>query len=308
MTEATGPEPPADGRPRPPGTDQPAPGTRAALARKLSRRWRATRSRVLTAWQELVTDVPASPPPPPPAPVTTEHRDGSGQIVVPAQGYVFHFTVRVTLTWSAPDIRPDLLGWHVQQFRAETMLRLTRLATREARKLAPHRAGDLEVALQRAIGDQTPWRYRRGDTVITCRPDVWVRLDERVRAALEPYWEQVVRLDAQYDVQLRRAQLAERLNRRWVEILEEMVDGPTCDDVDRETREHLRDAVRQMTEDGQAAAEWGRELLAQRQRDREVFWPLLQFDGPGFGAGQAGSNEETGTAGESDAEPADPAA
>ncbi|SCE97395.1 hypothetical protein [Micromonospora mirobrigensis] len=255
-----------------------------------ARWWRAARARIADAWRDLVVDLPVSPPPqpapPPPSPARpTQLRDAAGAIVVPARGYVFQFTVHATLTWTGTGLSTDLLGWHVRQVRPRAILRLTRLAAAAARTFPPHQAGELEVALQRAVAGQPPWQFRDGDTELTCRVDVWVRLDEAVRQALLPYSEQLVNLEGQYEVQLRRAECVEQLNRRWVDLLEEFTAGPVSGAVDRETREALDDAARRMAEDQRAAAEWSGELLRQRQRDRDVFWPLLAVDVPSPAAG-----------------------
>ncbi|MFC0006575.1 hypothetical protein [Micromonospora siamensis] len=303
MTEAAGPQP-SDHRPRPPAADRGAAGSAAAAGRW----WRATRARVVEAWRDLVVDLPVSPPPPqqpspPPRPTQpAQLRDTAGAIVVPARGYVFQFTVHATLTWTGQGLTTEQLSWHVQQLRPQAILRLTRLAATAARRFPPHQAGELEVALQRAVAAQPPWRFRGGDTEPTCRVDVWVRLDEAVRQALLPYGEQLVNLEGQYEVQLRRAECVEQLNRRWVDILDEFADGPVSDAADQEMREALDDAARRMAEDQRAAAEWSRELLRQRQRDREVFWPLLTADlPPPAGAGgvphQAGPGSERAAAG-----------
>ncbi|MGN9811520.1 hypothetical protein ACTMSW_19460 [Micromonospora sp. BQ11] len=207
----------------------------------------------------------------------TERREVGNPITVPAQGHVFTFTVHAAFTWSAQGVRPDVLAWYARYFTPQAVERLTHLATERSRSTPPARAADLEVALQRALRSQDPWRYERGDVVLTCRPDAWVRLDERVRRTLQPYWERRVRLECQYEEYLRRARYAEQLTRRWASILDEVADAPggagsaTVDEEHRRAREHVRAEER-------SAAKWTAELLRQRRSHQDLFEPLTDAD------------------------------
>ncbi|MEV1132219.1 hypothetical protein [Agromyces sp. NPDC049794] len=213
----------------------------------------------------------------PPPDELTERREVSDPIIVPAQGHVFTFTVHAAFTWSARGLRPDLLAWFARYFTPQAVERLTHLAEELSRSTPPARAADLEVALQRTLRDQDPWRYERGDVVVTCRPDAWVRLDERVRRTLQPYWERRVRLECQYEEYLRRARYAEQLTRRWASILDEVAESPggagsaTVDEEHRRVREHLRAEER-------SAAGWTAELLRQRRGHQDLFEPLTDAD------------------------------
>ncbi|MEU7754903.1 hypothetical protein [Micromonospora sp. NPDC049171] len=103
---------------------------------------------------------------------------------------MYSFYVRATFSWSSPvSLRAEVLSSYVQYFQPTAIQRLTRLAADAARDLPPHRAGDLEVALQQALAEDPLWHYQRGDIMLTCRPDVAVRLDERIMPALQPHVE-----------------------------------------------------------------------------------------------------------------------
>ena len=143
-----------------------------------------------------------------------------------------------------------MLSWYVQYFQPNAIQRLTRLAADAARDLHPHRAGDLEVALQRALAEDPLWHYQRGDIALTCRPDAAVRLDERIMPALQPHVDRLVKLEYQFDEQIRKARYAEELSRQWATILEGHADDHDLADA----RDHMLTAQRE-------AARWIAELL-----------------------------------------------
>lgn len=64
--------------------------------------------------------------------------------------------------------------------------------------------------------------------MITCHCHVWVQLDDRVKQAVRPYWEELIKLDCEHNVQLKRAQYADRLSRQWTTILEKLADNPVA--------------------------------------------------------------------------------
>ncbi|MGC4769884.1 hypothetical protein ACLQ25_13030 [Micromonospora sp. DT44] len=217
--------------------------------------WARTWDRLVAALQDEAP-VGAGAGPSPPGPLV-EQRDAPRLIAVPAQGYVYSFYVRATFAWSSPaSLRAEVLNWYVGYFQPNAIQRLTRLAADAARDLPPHRAADLEVALQRALAEDPEWSYRRGDVLVTCRPDAAVRLDERMMPALRPHVDAMVRMEYQFDEQMRRATYAEELSRRWTTILGDHLDA----DADQEmadAREHLLAAQRE-------AARWIGDLLHHR--------------------------------------------
>ncbi|MEV1145272.1 hypothetical protein [Micromonospora sp. NPDC049799] len=226
---------------------------------------------------DTVRKVQAARPSPSPPEELTERRKVSEPIIVPAQGHVFTFTVHAAFTWSARGLRPDLLAWYARYFTPQAVERLTHFVAQRSRATPPHRAGELEVEVQRLLRTQDPWPYERGDVLVTCQPDAWVRLDERVRRTLQPYWERRVRLECQYEEYLRRARYAEQLTRRWASILDEVAESPggagsaTVDEEHRRAREHLRAEER-------SAAGWTAELLRQRRSHQDLFEPLTDAD------------------------------
>ncbi|MEH0982591.1 hypothetical protein [Micromonospora sp. CPCC 205556] len=216
--------------------------------------------------------------PPPDEPV--ERRDVVGPIVLPAQGYVFGFTVRASLTWSCKGVGPDVLHWYAHHFRPDVIQRVKRIAAGQARRLPPHRAGELETALQRALTeeDPPPWTYQRGDLVFECLPEMSVRLEDRVRQVLQPHWERLIELELQNELYTRRARYAERLNRRWVAMMNEFVGHPTAGEAAETFKEELDRARQHMMAEQEAAAQWSRDLLRDRQRHEGIFEPFTSIE------------------------------
>ncbi|MEU6203991.1 hypothetical protein ABZ814_10405 [Micromonospora musae] len=223
-------------------------------------------------WQQTVALLRGMEPsrayaPPPAAPGrVTQRRDA--EIVVPAQGYIYVFVIRVSFSWSAEGLRPELLSWYAQHLQPLAVAQLTRLAADLARGTAPHHAGELEVKLQRAIGE-ADWNFARTEGTVTGRPDAWVRLDERVQQALLPYSERRVTLESEYELHLLRAHNAQQLAQRWSTILREYAD--TAAEVGPQTQEGLVDAARRMLGLQKIAGQWIEDLLAERPRTGNWF-------------------------------------
>ncbi|MFJ8579995.1 hypothetical protein [Micromonospora sp. NPDC093277] len=214
----------------------------------------------------------------PPSDELVEFRERTGPITVAAKGHMFTFGVRAVLTWSATGLRSETLTWYARYFLPAVIQRLRRAAADRARDLAPHRAGDLEVALQAAFAEEGPWRYTHGGMTVECRPEVWVHHDERVRQALRPYWERMIELECQYELYLKRARYAEELNRRWVTIAKEFVDDPAGGEEAKTISEELARARRHMAAERQAAARWSADLMRDRDRQAGLFEPFTAID------------------------------
>ncbi|MFI7070153.1 hypothetical protein [Micromonospora sediminicola] len=201
---------------RRPGPGEPVDGWRRRWAGRARALGGAARSRTRRFWtgaqptlrQLWWTEEPATP-------VTTVDRRFPEPLVVPAQGQVYVFLVRVTFTWSSETARPELFGWYVDYFQPQATQRLHRLAVRCSVEVPPHRPRELHAALAAALAedDPPPWTYARGEVTFTCEPDVTVHLDERVRRLLQPYWEQRIALECERDLARRRTDYARERDR-----------------------------------------------------------------------------------------------
>lgn len=247
--------------------------------------WRRFGSWLVRLWQRLVAALsgPAPeplPPPPPPAPPgrLTERRDAPAPIIVPARGYVFTFRIHASFVWSSNGLPREVLSGSAQFFMPYAIRALTRLAAARARNLPAHRARDLEVELQRAVAESEPLAYERGGARVTCQAYVSVELDERVKQAVEPYWEQLIKLDCEYDVDTRRAQYVDRMSRQWSTVLEKLVDSPVAGGAATLANENLAAVVREFLAERKAEAERLESLLAEHARNGNGYEQSTLFD------------------------------
>ncbi|QLQ36243.1 hypothetical protein [Micromonospora robiginosa] len=238
--------------------------------------WR--RLLVLLQGPEPVAAPISSAPPPPPPGRLTERREISTPIVVPARGYVFTFRIRAMFVWSSNGIPREMLSGSAQYFMPYAVRALTNLAAARARNFAAHRARDLEVELQRELAATGPWRYERGGAEVACKPYVWVELDEGVKQAVRPYWEQLIKLDCEYDVDVKRAQNADRLSRQWLSILGKLVDNPAAGGAAKMTDENFAAVVQELIAQQQAATQRLNDLIEDGLRSDDEYERKTSFD------------------------------
>jgi hypothetical protein len=186
---------------------------------------------------------------------------------VPASGYIFNFRVHATFIWTSADLYPEQFTSVVEHFLPYAVRRLTGLAAAESRRHPPHRAREFEVELQKTIDALGDWKYSRVGRTVNVRAHVWVELEERVKQAVQPYWEELIKLDCEHDVQMRRADYAERLSRHWATILTDLVGSPFADGAAEMTEKEFADVVRKIMTERKAAAERVDELLRKRAED-----------------------------------------
>ena len=161
----------------------------------------------------------------------------------PPSGYVFTFRVHATFHWSAEGVYQEQLSSLMDALAPYPIRRLKALAARHARNHAPHRAREMEQELQQVLTDGGPWPFAWRGIMATCRPYVWVELDEQVKEAVRPYWEQLIRLDCEHDVRVRRAEYTERLSRQWTDILTDLLGSPAAAGAAEMTEKELAEVV-----------------------------------------------------------------
>ncbi|SCG67411.1 hypothetical protein [Micromonospora inositola] len=177
---------------------------------KLWHRTRPLRRWIVEFWRRLVrtlqetTPISAAEPAAPPGPVT-ESVDTPVAIRVSGHGRRFNFHIHARCVWSSENLRREVLLSYAHHYMPDAVRRLTHLAAEHAVNFTAHRAPELEAELQRALSNRGPWSYQRGDTVVTCQAHVWVGVDQRVRNVVLPYWEELVKLDCEVDLEQTRA-------------------------------------------------------------------------------------------------------
>ncbi|MCI4065741.1 hypothetical protein MRQ36_25555 [Micromonospora sp. R77] len=214
MADAVDPRPGGAERGREPGDRAPA----------LRHRADTFRQRLVGLWERAAAPPPGSTSTFPAVPLT-EQLDTAAPIRVSGRGGAFNFQIQARCVWSSSDLARDALRGHAHYWMPAAARRLTALAAVHARHFPPHRVAELEVELQQALSDADPWRFETGRAVVTCRAHVWVHLDERARKLALPYWEKLVTLDCECDVDLKRAEYADRLGREWARIIRNLADA-----------------------------------------------------------------------------------
>ncbi|MEU8819073.1 hypothetical protein [Actinoplanes sp. NPDC048796] len=185
-------------------------------------------------------------------------------LVVPASGYIFTFEVHATFVWTAEGVYQDELSSAMDSLMPYAIRRLKAMAAQHARHHAPHRARELEVELQKVLDENKAWRFSWREVSLTCRPHVWVELEERVKQTVQPYWEQLIKLDCEHDVQTRRAEYAERLSRQWAAILTDLMGSPVADGAAEMTEKDLAEVVRKIVAERKAAADKLEDLMTKK--------------------------------------------
>ncbi|WP_130337296.1 hypothetical protein [Micromonospora kangleipakensis] len=200
----------------------------------------------------------------------TERLDTPVPIRVSGQGRTFNFHLHARCVWSSWDLRRETLLSYAHYYMPDAVRKLTHLAAQHAANFPAHRAAELEVDLERALSETGPWRYQRGDTVVTCHPYVRVDVDERVRKVVLPYWEELVKLDCEFDVDLRRTEYANRLGRQRPADAETATDGTAAGEAAGTTGENLASDVRRTVAELKAAAQRLEDSLRETLRDGDI--------------------------------------
>jgi hypothetical protein len=231
--------------------------------------WRRIGAWLVGLWRRLLAALrgpepappPEPPPPPPPPGRLTERRELDTPIVVPARGYVFDFHVYACFIWTSDGLRRETLSGWAQHFMTYARRELQQLAADLARNYSPHRVRELEVELKRVLATTGTWRYERHGTAVGCRPQVRVQLDDRVKQFVRPYWERRIKMECEHEVEVRRAELAEQLSRRWLTVLEKLAGNPLAGGAAKMTEKEFAVVVEKMLADQKDAAEQLHSLL-----------------------------------------------
>ncbi|HEY3010319.1 MAG TPA: hypothetical protein VGJ63_19965 [Micromonosporaceae bacterium] len=165
------------------------------------------------------------PPPPPPPGELTVRRRGPQPIAAPAMGDAFSFHVYADYAWQSTGLYQDELRVSIERHTPEVHNGLRELVVNAAREFPPHHVPQLQARLDEALASRL-WRFDRDVRTLACKAQVRVAPDDRVRQRLQPYWEKVIEMECEHELGMRRAELVEKLTKRWSEVLEELRDKP----------------------------------------------------------------------------------
>ena len=134
------------------------------------------------------------------------------------------------------------------------------------------------MELQKELDDNGVWRFSWHGLSLTCRPYVWVELEDQVKQTVRPYWEQLIKLDCEHDVQMRRAEYAERLSKQWATILTGLMGSPVADGAAEMTEKDLAEVVRKIVAEQKAAAEKLEDLMTKKADGGDTFERSEHFE------------------------------
>ncbi|WP_200207436.1 hypothetical protein [Micromonospora coerulea] len=243
-------------------------GDRWRLADRSRKLWEQAlplRQWLAALWEQLVralqdtAPVSAADPTAPTAPTTPgpliERLDTPMPIRVSGQGRRFNFHIHARCFWSAEQVPREVLLSTAHYCMTYAIRRLTQLAAEHAVNFAVYQAAELESELQQELSEASPWRYRRGDTVVTCQPHVWVDVDEQVRKVVLPYRDELLKLDCEFEVDRTKAAYADQLGRPRATSAASATDGTAAGEAAPATGADLAGDVRRAVAELRATAQ-----------------------------------------------------
>jgi hypothetical protein len=130
-----------------------------------------------------------------------ERRDPDEPLSVPSTGDCYRFTVEYHVTWSATGMTRDALRDRISTHSASVKHDLVDRIWPVGRDFEPHDAVGAEKRMNEVLG--SGWCYGvRGE--VACAVRVRVTCDERIREKQLSYYEQLVGMDSQHMLNLRR--------------------------------------------------------------------------------------------------------
>ncbi|GAA4575468.1 hypothetical protein GCM10023176_44820 [Micromonospora coerulea] len=229
------------------------------------RKWLAAHwDRLLATLQDTApisaADPTASAAPAAPGPLI-ERLDTPMPIRVSGQGRRFNFHIHARCFWSAEQVPREVLLSTAHYCMTYAIRRLTQLAAEHAVNFAVYQAAELESELQQALSATGPWRYRRGDTVVTCQPHIWVDVDEQVRKVVLPYRDELLKLDCEFEVDRTKAAYADQLGQPRATSAASAADGTAAGETTAASGADLAGELRPLVAELRATAQRLEDLL-----------------------------------------------
>ena len=156
--------------------------------------------------------------------VLTERRLQNA-IAIAARGDAFDFWVRPNFTWSAKAMTGSRFEQCIETYTPEAIHTLRLRIEPVARRYEPYRARALENELNAMLGVRD-WDFGPAAVALTCRPEVVVLPDDRVRESQQPYWIRRGEMQSEHDLAMRRAELIQERTRTWSAIMAELQKDP----------------------------------------------------------------------------------
>ncbi|MEV0131185.1 hypothetical protein AB0H83_22300 [Dactylosporangium sp. NPDC050688] len=177
--------------------------------------------RFFTEWWQPTTVVT----PPPDVEAALVDCRPTAPIALAAKGDAFDFSVRPTFTWRARRMTRARFEELVDAFTPDVLDALRLRTERVARTFEPHRSEHLEQELNGRLAAKD-WVMGPLDERLTCRPEVFVLPDPRVRESMQPYWQQQIRMQTEHELAMRRAELIRERTQAWSRVMRTLERDP----------------------------------------------------------------------------------
>jgi hypothetical protein len=215
-----------------------------------------------------------SEPPPaevsePPAPPERlqRRRHGPEPIAAPAKGDAFSFQVVATYTWESDHLYPGELDLAIDRHTREVHHGLRELVIDVAHEVEPHRVAELQARLDAAVAPKR-WHFDRdGVHRLSCRVEVRVAPDDRVRQRMQPYWERRIEMELEHELGMRRAELVEELTARWTTVLARLHEEPLTPHAARLTEAQFAEVFDRLISERRGALQDVVRILQDASRD-----------------------------------------
>ncbi len=109
-------------------------------------------------------------------------------------------------------------------------------------------------------------RFGVEGTYVRCRPYAWLTLEEEVKRHMRPHWERMIEIECAHEVDVRRAQLADRLSAQWLAVLTKLADNPLAAGAAKLTEDAFAEVVAGIRTEQQAAQDRFTTLMEEHLR------------------------------------------
>ncbi|MEV6929464.1 hypothetical protein AB0M46_33915 [Dactylosporangium sp. NPDC051485] len=146
-------------------------------------------------------------------------------ISLAAMGDAFDFSARPTFTWYGRSLTQAEFEDRIELYTTDALHALRARAERIARAFEPHRSRELEQELNTRIRAKD-WVLGPVGEQLTCRPEVLVLPDPRVRESLQPYWQRRIEMHTEHELAMRRAELTRERTQAWSRVMADLEGDP----------------------------------------------------------------------------------
>jgi hypothetical protein len=146
-------------------------------------------------------------------------------IALAAHGDAFDFSVRPTFNWYAEHMTRTQFENLIDAYTPDALHALRVRIERVARTYEPHRSQDLEQELNARLSAKG-WSLGTSHEQLTCRPEVFVLPDPRVRQSLQPYWQRRIEMQSEHELAMRRAELTRERTQAWSRVMAALEGDP----------------------------------------------------------------------------------